>query len=134
MISGKSLSPLSLIPGVSVMDRYIASELIPPFLFGVGAFSSVGVAIGTLFDLMRRITESGLPLSIAFQVLLLQMPQFISYAFPMSTLLAALMTYSRLSSDSELIAMRSCGVSIYRMVVPAVVLSLVVTGITFIFN
>jgi lipopolysaccharide export system permease protein len=134
MVLGKSLSPFSLIPGVSVMDRYIASELIPPFLFGVGAFSSVGVAIGTLFDLMRRITESGLPLSIAFQVLLLQMPQFISYAFPMSTLLAALMTYSRLSSDSELIAMRSCGVSIYRLVMPAVVLSLFVTGMTFLFN
>ena len=116
------------------MDRYIATELIPPFLFGVGAFSSVGVAIGTLFDLVRKITDSGLPLQIAVQVLLLKLPLFVSYAFPMSTLLAALMTYSRLSSDSELIALRSCGVSLYRLVVPAVVLSLVVTGMTFLFN
>jgi lipopolysaccharide export system permease protein len=131
---GKSLSLFSLIPGLSVMDRYIATELIPPFLFGVGAFSSVGVAIGTLFDLVRKITDSGLPLQIAVQVLLLKLPLFVSYAFPMSTLLAALMTYSRLSSDSELIALRSCGVSLYRLVVPAVVLSLVVTGMTFLFN
>jgi lipopolysaccharide export system permease protein len=134
MTFGKSVSPFSLIPGLSVMDRYIASELIPPFLFGVGAFSSVGVAVGTLFDLVRKVTDAGLPFNIAIQVLLLKMPEFVSYALPMSTLLAALMTYSRLSSDSELIALRSCGVSIYRMVVPAVVLSLVVTGITFIFN
>jgi lipopolysaccharide export system permease protein len=52
----------------------------------------------------------------------------------MSTLLAALMTYSRLSSDSELIALGSCGVSIYRLVLPALILSFVVTGITFLFN
>jgi len=51
----------------------------------------------------------------------------------MATLLAALMTYSRLSSDSELIALRSCGVSIYRLV-PAFILSFVVTGMTFLFN
>ncbi len=131
---GKSDFLFSLIPGISVMDRYIITELIPPFLFGVGAFSSVGVAIGTLFDLVRKITDAGLPLEIAIQVLMLKMPLFISYAFPMSTLLATMMTFSRLSGDSELIALRGCGVSLYRIVVPAVVLSLVVTGMTFLFN
>ena len=134
MTFGKSLSLNWFIPGIPVMDRYIATELIQPFLFGVGAFSSIGVAIGTLFDLVRRVTDAGLPLGIAVQVLLLKMPEFIAYAFPMSTLLAALMTYSRLSSDSELIALRSCGVSVYRLVTPAIVLSLFITGMTFLFN
>lgn len=134
MTVGKFPSPVSLIPGLSVMDRYLTAELISPFLFGVGAFSSVCLAVGTLFDLVRKVTESGLPLGTALQVLLLQLPQFISYAFPMSILLAALMAYSRLSSDSELIALRSCGVSIYRLILPAVVFSLVVTGMTFLFN
>ncbi|HEY9742891.1 MAG TPA: LptF/LptG family permease [Coleofasciculaceae cyanobacterium] len=134
MTFGKSLSLNWFIPGIPVMDRYIATELIQPFLFGVGAFSSIGVAIGTLFDLVRRVTDAGLPLGIAVQVLLLKMPEFIAYAFPMSTLLAALMTYSRLSSDSELIALRSCGVSVYRLVTPAIILSLFITGMTFLFN
>lgn len=134
MIFGKSKSPLWLIPGLSVMDRYIAAELIQPFLFGVGAFSSVGLAVGTLFDLVRKITDANLPIETAVQVLLLQLPQFISYALPMSTLLAAIMAYGRLSSDSELIALRSCGVSVYRLVVPALVLSLVVTAMSFLFN
>ncbi|MBD1921057.1 LptF/LptG family permease [Microcoleus sp. FACHB-831] len=116
------------------MDRYIAAELIMPFLFGVCLFSSVVLSVGVLFDLMRKVTESGLMMTVALQVLLLKLPQFVLYAFPMSTLLAALMTYSRLSSDSELIALRSCGVSIYRLIMPAVVLSFIVTGITFLFN
>jgi lipopolysaccharide export system permease protein len=116
------------------MDRYIASELLLPFLFGVGVFSSLGVSVGALFELIRRITESDMSLPIAVQILVLKMPQFIAYSFPMSTLLSTLMTYSRFSSDSELVALKGCGISIYRLVLPAILLSLVVTGITFAFN
>ena len=116
------------------MDRYLFSELLGPFIFGVGIFSSLGVAIGSLFDLMRKITDAALPLQVAAKVSLLQMPLFIFYALPMSMLLAALLTYSRLSSDSELIALRSCGVSIYRLLIPAIIMSLIVTAISFWFN
>ena len=120
--------------GLTVMDRYITWELILPFLFGVGAFSSLGVSVGALFDLIRRVTESGLPMSIAAQVFLLKFPEFVSYSFPMATLLATLMAYSRLSSDSELTALKACGVSVYRMIVPALLLCIAVTGLTFMFN
>ncbi|MFB2983798.1 LptF/LptG family permease [Microseira sp. BLCC-F43] len=123
-----------LVPGVSVMDRYIVSELFGPFLFGVGAFSSLGIAIGSVFYLVRRVTESGLPMAIATKVSLLQMPYYVFFALPMGMLLAALIAYSRLSSDSELIALRSCGVSIYRLLVPAIVMSLIVTAIAFTLN
>jgi len=130
--SFKSLNPLVFMP--SVMDRYIAAQLLMPFLFGVGAFSSIAVSVGAVFDLVRKVVESGLPIGIALNVFLLKLPYFIVLAFPMSTLLTTLMTYSRLSSDSELIALRGCGVSIYRLVLPAVILSFLVTGITFLFN
>ncbi|WP_242034269.1 LptF/LptG family permease [Richelia sinica] len=116
------------------MDRYLALQLIPPFLFGVGAFTSVVLAIDSLFELLRKVVESGLPISIALQVFLLKLPYVMVYSFPMSTLLATLMTYSRLSSESELIALRGCGVSVYRMVLTAVVLSSTVTAMTYVFN
>ncbi len=120
------------LPGFSLMDRYITLELLLPFVFGMGLFTSLALSIGTLFDLVRRVTESGLPMWIAIQILFLKLPSFIVLAFPMSMLLAALMAYSRLSSDSELIALQSIGVRVYRMVIPCFILSLVVTGITFI--
>lgn len=122
------------LPSISIMDRYIAQELTLPFLFGVGAFSSIGISIGALFELIRRITESGLSLTLALQIFILKLPEFIVLAFPMSTLLATMMTYSRLSGDSELIALRGCGVSVRRLIAPAVVLSMMVTGLTFVFN
>ncbi|MBD2138136.1 LptF/LptG family permease [Anabaena sp. FACHB-1237] len=116
------------------MDRYLAIQLIPPFLFGVGAFTSVVLAIDSLFELLRKVVESGLPINIAFQIFVLKLPYVMVYSFPMSTLLATLMTYSRLSSESELIALRACGVSVYRMVFTAVILSSLVTGITYVVN
>ncbi|MGF1536618.1 MAG: LptF/LptG family permease [Elainellaceae cyanobacterium] len=140
MASGVSPSPVNHAGdrqwrfGPAVIDRYIFTELIFPFLFGVGAFSSLGVSVGALFDLIRRVSEFDLPLTGAFEIVLLKLPEFISYAFPMSILLATLMTYSRLSSDSELIAMKSCGISLYRILAPAIALSLLVTGLNFAFN
>ncbi len=119
---------------ISIMDRYLTKEMVPPFLFGVAAFSSLGVSIGAVFELVRKVVESGLPVGIAARVFILNFPEFIVLAFPMSTLLATLMTYSRLSSQSELTALRSCGVSVYRMVATAICLSLLVTGLTFLFN
>ena len=122
------------LPRIPIMDRYIARELSFPFLFGVGAFSSIGVSIGALFELIRKVTEFGLPASLAFEIFVLSLPEFVVLAFPMSTLLATMMTYSRFSSDSELIALRGCGVSVKRIVVPAVVLSLLITGLSFAVN
>ena len=121
-------------PSLSIMDRYIAKELSLPFLFGVGAFSSILVSVGALFDLIRKVTESGLSVEIAMQAFVLKMPEFVVLAFPMSTLRATMMTYSRFSSDSELTALRGCGSSVKRIIAPALVLSLLITGLTFVFN
>jgi lipopolysaccharide export system permease protein len=133
MIGQKNLVR-TLLPGISVMDRYIFTQLMMPFLFGVGAFSSIVLSIGGLFDLMRQVAESGLSITVALEVMALKMPQFIAYSFPMSILLAGMMTYGKFSADSEIIAFRSCGISIYRLIVPAVVLSIIVMGITFLFS
>lgn len=116
------------------MDRYIISEMIFPFLFGVGAFTALGMAIGSLFELVRLVAESGLPLLSALQVFGLRSPSIIVLTFPMSMLLSTLLAYGRLSGDSETVALRSTGISIYRLVIPAVALSLLITSVTFIFN
>ena len=119
---------------LSIMNFYIIKELMLPFLFGIGIFTSLGLSIGAVFELIRKVTDSGLYWGVAAKVLLLRMPEFIVFAFPMSMLLAALMTYSRLSSDSELIALRGIGVSIYRLILPAIAFSLCIVAITFSFN
>ncbi len=120
--------------GLSVMNLYIIKELILPFLFGMGIFTSLGLSIGAVFELIRKVTDSGLFWGVAVKVLILKMPGFIVLAFPMSILLATLMSYSRLSNDSELIALRSVGVNIYRLIMPAIAFSLCIVALAFLFN
>jgi lipopolysaccharide export system permease protein len=122
----------SLLSGLTILDSYILSQLIPTFLFGVGLLSTLGVAIGNLSDLANKVSDANLPLLAAIQILLLKVPEFVAYALPVSVLLSTLMTYGRLSNDSEIIAIRSCGTSLLRLIIPAFLLSLMVTGITFI--
>ena len=117
-----------------LIDRWLLGELIGPLLFGIGAFTAVSLSVGAVFDLVRRIAESGLPLSIALQVLALELPSFLVLSFPMATLMASLLTYSKLSGNSELTALRSVGVTTWRMVLPALALALVMTLLTFGFN
>ncbi len=117
-----------------LIDRYILSQLIGPLVFSVGLVSILGVAIGYLSDLANKVVESNLPLVQAFEIILLKVPEFTAYALPISMMLSTLLTYGRLSNDSELIALRVCGASLYRLVVPAFMVSLVMTGITFMFS
>jgi lipopolysaccharide export system permease protein len=118
------------LPSVSVMDRYIFIQLLLPFLFGVAAFSMI-ITSAFGMSIIRQVTESGAPIELAIKALVLTMPEYIGFSFPMSVLLATLMTFGRLSGDSEIIAMRSAGISVYRLVVPALVLSCMVTMLTF---
>lgn len=122
------------LPKPLLVDRYLARELALPFFFGVAAFSSLGISVGVLFEVVRQVVEAGLPLELALQVFLLRLPYFVALALPMSVLLASMMGYGRLANDSELVALRSCGLSVYRLVAPALVLSLVVTGVMFALN
>ncbi|MFY7804927.1 MAG: LptF/LptG family permease [Limnoraphis robusta] len=119
---------------LSILDRYIISELIAPFLFGVGLFTSVALSIDTVFDLVRQVAESGLDAGIAIQIFLLKMPEFLVLSFPMSMVLTTLIVYGRMSSDSEVTALRSCGISIYRLVIPTLIFSLFITASMFVFN
>jgi lipopolysaccharide export system permease protein len=117
-----------------LMDRWLASELLGPLLFGIAAFTAVSLSVGVVFELVRKVSEAGLPLWAAIQVLGLRLPGFLVLSFPMATLMATLLAYSRLSSNSELTALRSVGVSTVRMVIPALVVAALMSGLTFVFN
>ena len=119
---------------IPLLDRWLIVELISPLLFAVAAFTVVSLSVGVMFELVRKIVESGLPVLIAVQVLLQRLPSFLVISFPMATLMATLLAYSRLSANSELTALRSVGVTATRMILPALALALVMSSLTFVFN
>lgn len=112
---------------IKIIDRYIFRELIEPFLFGLGAFTAILSSSMILFDLVRAVVLNGMPIMVALQIFIYRLPAIVVYIFPMATLLASLLAFSRLSGESEIIAFRASGLSLYRLMVPVLFLGLLVS-------
>ena len=119
---------------IPLIDKWLIAQLIPPLIFSISAFTVVSLSVGVMFDLIRKIVEFGLPFGLALKILFLKLPGFLVLSFPMSVLLSTLLTYGKLSSNSELLALRSIGIKTSRFIVPALIVSIFMTGITFFFN
>lgn len=102
------------------LDRYVLTELIPPFLFGVGAFLAVLMGIGALYEMLTLIFRKGFPVLSAVQIFLYNLPGTVVMTLPMATMFASLTAVARLSSDGELVAMRAGGVSLARIGAPVI--------------
>ena len=124
----------SLIRIIPLIDKWLMAQLVPPLIFSISAFTVVSLSIGVMFDLIRKIVEFGLPFSLALKILILKLPGFLVISFPMSVLLSTLLTYGKLSANSELLALRSLGIKTSRFIVPALIVSIIMTGLTFFFN
>ena len=104
---------------MKVLDRYMVAELVGPFLFGLAAFTLLFVA-GNLLNIARLVSEEHASVWAAAKYFVYTLPSTLVLTFPMSMLLAVLMAMSKLSGDSELTAMRSGGISLYRIAAPLV--------------
>jgi lipopolysaccharide export system permease protein len=119
---------------ISLMDRYLVQQLSWSFLLSLSILTTLGVAIGTVADLAHKVSEYQLPIPIAILILGYKIPEYAAYALPISVLLTSLMIYGQLNSDRELTALFSFGISSFRVMLPAFVFSLLVTGVTFLLN
>ena len=112
---------------IRILDKYIFREVFKAFIFGICAFSAVFIGSGTLFKIAKYITDYGASLSAVVKVFVFGLPSVIMWTFPMSMLLATLLTFGRLSSSSEITAMKSCGIGFYRIAAPAVIMGFLVS-------
>jgi lipopolysaccharide export system permease protein len=119
---------------IKIIDRYIFLELLEPFLFGLGAFTAILSSSMIMFELVRRVVINGMPLLVALQIFVLRLPGIVVYIFPMATLLAALLAFSRLSHDSEVIAFRASGITLFRLIIPVLALGLLVSLVNMTFS
>jgi len=73
----------------------------------------------------------GVPLSNILLLFSYLLPAFLEVTVPMAMLLAILVAFGRLSADSEMVAMRSSGMSLYQLVPPVAIVVLTATAATF---
>jgi lipopolysaccharide export system permease protein len=102
---------------VRIVDRYILRELAVPFVLGIAVFTSV-LLIVRILKLVEMVVNRGVPFLQVLRLFSYILPAFLEVTVPMALLLAILVAFGRLSSDSEVIAMRASGISLYRLLFP----------------
>ncbi len=116
------------------LDRFIFGELIGPFFFGLMAFTIIMVAGGLLFRIADLIIKNGVSLGIVVRLFLYYLPKMAATAIPMSCLLAALLGFNKLSANSELVALKSSGISFTRIIKPVIIMAFFVSIGAFFIN
>jgi lipopolysaccharide export system permease protein len=124
---------LKLLP-IPLIDRYIIRELIPVWLLSLSLCSILGEVIGISFEQVQFITERDFSPIDALQVHGLKFPAFLSLGLPFSLLMATIITYTKLSENNEIVALKSCGTSLLRLISPAAIFSLVIAILMFYLN
>ena len=109
-------------PG-SVIHRYIFRELIPPFLISL-AFLIFVFLMSTLIDITDLIVNYRVGFGTVLTMIAYSMPFFLQYIIPMSIMMGVLLTFLRMSSDNEIIALKAGGMSIYAMLPPVILFCL----------
>lgn len=119
---------------VLTLDRYIVSQTANAFVFGVLAFTVLLVAGDLLFEIANLVIERGVSLWAVSRLFIYKLPGVIVLTLPMASLLAALLTFGRLSSQSEIIAMKAAGIAFQRILRPVIAASVAVSFFAILMN
>jgi len=109
----------------STLHRYLFLQILGPFVGGLALFTFV-LLIARILKLVEMVVNRGVPAVEILQLFSYILPAFLEVTVPMALLLACLMAYGRLSADSELVALRASGLSLYQISAPAAAFALLV--------
>jgi len=112
-----------------ILDRYITRELILPFLLGLVVFTFL-LMIQPLGDYSEQLIAKGVSWGIVVRVLGTLIPQALAVTIPIALLIGLLIGLGRLSADRETVAMQACGISIYRLLRPVLLLAVLTWAAT----
>jgi len=99
---------------MKILNRYILKEISSAFIFGFIFFNFI-LFIGIIFDLTELIFIENVPLVDVGKLVIFKIPSFFDIVIPVSLLFASLLSFGRLSSEGEIIAMRSSGISLFHI-------------------
>ncbi len=105
---------------MSITNRYILKEMLPPFCINVLVFSFLFI-MTKMVEITNWIVNYNLNVWSVLALIACMMPLFLMFIFPMSVMMTILLTFLRLSSDNEIVALKSCGLSIYGLLPPVLI-------------
>jgi lipopolysaccharide export system permease protein len=116
-----------------ILDRYIVKQFIVSFLFGLFVAILIFVVVN-MVEMLDDFIDSNVPTSVVIEYYIAYIPEIVKYMIPVAVLLAALFITGRLSSQNELAAIKSSGISLYRMMTPFLVVAIFICFGSIYFN
>lgn len=116
-----------------IIDIYIVKEFINPYIVGIAIITIIGLS-NHLYELFDWIIVKDVDPDAVFRILLYQLPAIIVQTFPAAVLFATITGMSRLNRENEFTALRLGGISLYRLMVPLIIMGILVSSLTFYIN
>jgi LPS export ABC transporter permease LptG/LPS export ABC transporter permease LptF len=116
-----------------LLDAYVVREFFGTFLLVLFSFVML-MLVFTFFELVGDIIRNHIPLATVGEYLFNLAPSMIYAITPLAVLIAVLVTFGILNRNSEIIAMKATGISLYRLVIPVVSISAVLAVCLFMFD
>ncbi len=101
---------------------YIWKEILPIFFIGLMTFTII-LLMDKIFKLIELIINRGGNVTTILKLLMFIAPSFLTLTIPTAVLLGILLTFGRLSGDSEVTAFKASGISLYQLYVPIAIFS-----------
>jgi lipopolysaccharide export system permease protein len=117
---------------VRLLSRYLLRQLAAPFLFALGALTSL-MLLSQIAKKFGALVGKGLPWGVIAEVFALSLPFIVAMTLPMAVLLAVLYAFSHLAADNEITAMRASGVSVYQILAPVLAWGVFMSALNFVF-
>lgn len=109
------------------LTRYVTLELLPPLLAGTLLFTAI-LSFGYFFISSQWL--QGVPVALVGQWIAYQVPDTLVKVLPMAVVLMTVVAFGRMSTERELVAVQSGGISLGRVARPAGVVALLVTALS----
>ena len=101
-----------------LISRSVLREIWPPFALGFAAYTFL-LLVRQIFLMTDFLVRREATFPEVLRLIVLSVPWIVVLTIPMAYLLGLLIGIGRLSADSELVAMRSCGVGPWAVYKPA---------------
>ncbi len=108
-------------PGL--VSRYLIATWLRLFLLCQGGFLAVYLVLDFM-EKLGRFVKAGGSLAAILKFFFYKIPEMVGQTMPFAVLMATLLALGMLSRSSELTALRSCGLSLFRIVTPLLLLGL----------
>jgi lipopolysaccharide export system permease protein len=107
---------------MKTLDRYLRRQIVGVMIF-VTAALSIAVWIAQSLRLIDLIVNRGLSIELFLYLAVLILPRFLEVVLPIGVFIAVLFTFNRLAVESELVVMRSAGLSPLSLARPVLALA-----------